>query len=423
MNILFRSVTVYHPASPFHLKKTNLHLQDGKIIYIGADLPEADQTVEEEGLAVSIGWLDLNASVGDPGFEHKETLRSAAEAAAKGGYTEIVCLPNLNPVTQSKNAVAYIRERSVALPVTMHPAAAVTVDTQGKDLTEMIDLHDAGAVAFTDGTASLQNADVLVKALLYLQPFAGVLLNRAENTRLSEHGLMHEGLTSTRLGLKGIPSLAEEIMVSRDLQLLEYAGGRLHFSLLSSAGSVNLIREAKQKGLQVTCDIASYQAAFIDATIEQFDTNYKVKPPFRSDLDRQALIQGVKDGTIDALVSAHHPQDVESKHLEFDLAEFGMINLETSFSVANTYLGEQVGLEKIISLFSVAPRQILQMPLPQIQEGEGANLTFFRPDRKWTPISARTRSRSRNSPFLEKELTGMVYGIVHKNRFFKNPDY
>jgi dihydroorotase len=423
MNILFRSVKVYHPSSPFHLQKINLHLKEGKIAYLGTNVPEADETWEEEGLAVSVGWLDMHTSVGDPGFEHKETLRSAAEAAAKGGFTEIVCLPNLNPVTQSKNAVAYIKERSATLPVTMHPAAAVTVDVQGKDLTEMIDLQDAGAVAFTDGVVSLQNADVVVRALLYLQPIGGVLLNRAENSRLGEHGLMHEGLTSTQLGLKGIPSLAEEVTVTRNLQLPEYAGGRLHFSLLSSAGSVALIREAKQKGLQVTCDIASYQAAFTDDTIEPFDTNYKVKPPFRSDLDREALILGVMDGTIDALVSAHLPQDVESKHLEFDLAEFGIINLETSFAVANTFLGPRVGIEQLIAKLSSSPRQILQLPLPQFKEGETANLTFFHHTRKWIPTEKSTRSRSRNSPFYGKELTGMVYGTVHKNKFFKNPEY
>jgi dihydroorotase len=423
MNVLFKSIEVYDPSSPFHRQQINLHLKDGQISYLGKDAPEADETVEEEGLAVSAGWFDLHAFVGDPGFEHKETLRSAAEAAAKGGFTEIVCLPNLHPITQSKNAVAYIKERSAGLPVTMHPAAAVTVDTQGKDLTEMIDLQDAGAIAFTDGSNSLQNADVVVKALLYLQPIGGVLLNRVENTRLSEYGMMHEGLISTQLGLKGIPSLAEEVMVTRDLQLLEYAGGRLHISLLSSAGSVELVRAAKRKGLPVTCDMASYQVAFVDETMEPFDTNFKVKPPFRSVVDREALIKGVEDGTIDALVSAHAPHDVESKHLEFDLAEFGIINLETSFAVANTFLGPEVGVEKIINSLTASPRKILGFAHPRIQEGEPANLTFFNPSRKWTPTAASTRSRSRNSPFYGKELTGCVYGTVSRNKFFRNTDY
>ena len=307
--------------------------------------------------------------------------------------------------------------------MTVHPAAAVTVDTQGKDLTEMIDLLEAGAVAFTDGTQSLQNADVVIKAMLYLQPINGVLLNHPENSRLSEYGMMHEGLVSTQLGLKGIPGLAEEVMVNRDLQLLEYAGGRLHLSLLSCAGSVEMVRQAKKKGLAVTCDIASYQIAFVDESIAPFDSNYKVKPPFRSASDREALIRGVQDGTIDALVSGHTPQDAESKNLEFDLAEFGIINLETAFAVANTYLGQPVEVEKIIHGFSSAPRKILGLPQPHLREGERACLTFFHPSRRWTPTEAKTRSRSRNSPFYGKELTGCVFGTVHKNQLFKNRDY
>ena len=390
---------------------------------MGTGLSEADQTIEEEGLAVSAGWLDMYTSVGEPGFEHKETLLSVAEAAAKGGFTEVVCLPNLNPITQSKNAVGYIRERSAHLPVTLHPAATVTADAQGKDLTEMIDLHDAGAVAFTDGHTPIQHADVLVKALLYLQPLGKVLLNRPDSTRLSKQGMMHEGIVSTQLGLKGIPSLAEETMLARDLQLLAYTEGRLHISLLSSAESVGLVREAKQKGLQVTCDIASYQLAFTDETIEPFDTNFKVNPPFRSEKDRQALLEGLQDGTIDVLVSAHLPQDVESKHLEFDLAEFGIINLETSFAVANISLQEKIGTEKIIHAFTTAPRQILQLPQPLLQEGEKANLTFFNPRKKWVPNETKTRSKSRNSPFYNRELTGCVFGIVHKGKFVRNNEY
>jgi dihydroorotase len=420
MNILLKSVEVFHPESPFHRQKINIHLKEGKIAYVGKQVPDAEQVIAEAGLAVSSGWLDMYASVGDPGMEHKETLQSAAATAAKGGFTEIVCLPNLHPITQSKNAVSYIRERSTHLPVSLHPAAAVTLDTLGKDLTEMIDLNDAGAVVFTDGTQSIQNADVMVKALLYLQPIGGILLNRPESARLSEHGMIHEGLTSTQLGLKGIPRLAEEVMVSRDLQLLEYAGGRLHLSLLSTAGSVALVREAKRKGLQVTCDIASYQLAFLDENMPPFDTNYKVNPPFRAEKDRQGLLEGVKDGTIDVIVSAHTPQDAESKHLEFDLSEFGIINLETSFSVANTYFGQKVGLEKLIYCLTTAPRKIIGLQEPLIKEGALANLTFFHPTRKWVPAEADTLSRSRNSPFYGKELSGLVFATVHKGLFTRN---
>ncbi|GEO07389.1 dihydroorotase [Adhaeribacter aerolatus] len=423
MTILLKGIQIVHPASSYHNQITNLLIENGRIAYIGPEEKSAEQVVAEEGLCVSIGWLDMRTWVGEPGLEYKEDFGTAAQAAAKGGFTEILLMPDLQPVVQTKNAIGYVQQQAISLPVTLHAAGAVTVDVQGKDLTEMIDLNRAGAVAFTDGEATIQQADVLVKALHYVQYFNGLVMQRPRDKYLSQLGLMHEGVVSTRLGLKGIPALAEEVMVARDLQLLEYAGGKLHFSLLSSAGSVECVRQAKAKGLAVTCDIASYQVAFTDEDIIDFDTNYKVDPPFRSQADKAALIQGLQDGTIDALVSAHKPQDTESKKLEFDLAEFGIINLETAFAVANTYLYQQMSLEEIIQKFTIAPRQILNLPLPDIKEGEPANLTLFNPAKKWIPQKGTTASKSDNSPFYGTELRGQVYGILHKNNLVPNPEY
>ncbi len=416
MKVLLQAATIYNPQSEYHLQQQHILFEDGIITYIGPDLQQADETVAVEGLCVSAGWVDMHAFVGDPGLEYKEDLDSLAAAAAAGGFTEVVCLPNVEPVVQSKGAVSYIRSRAQQLPVTLLPAAAITVDAKGKDLTEMIDLHQAGAVAFTDGTNPLQGADILLKALQYVQLFDGLLMNKPEHTRLTEHGQMHEGEASTRLGMKGIPSLAEEVMVTRDLQLLAYTGGRMHFSLLSTAAAIAAVRQAKADGLDVTCDVASYQAAFTDETILPFDTNYKVAPPFRSQSDVEAIKEGLQDGTIDALVSAHMPHDTEAKKLEFDLADFGMINLETAFAVANTTLGDALSVEKLVEKFSAGPRRILRLQEPCVAVGEAANLTLFHPGLTWTPTAASTKSKSKNSPFYGQELKGKVIGTIHKGR-------
>jgi dihydroorotase len=426
MQVLLKSVKVIAPASEFHQQTVDIYIKDGLISAINADLPDSNTsltTIEQPGLCLSPGWLDLNAWIGDPGLEYKEDLQSAALAAAQGGFTEVVCLPNVEPVHQTKNSIRYIQNQSRELPVSFHALGAITTDAHGKELTEMIDLHEAGAVAFTDGLQPVQQADVLVRALQYVQFFKGLIIQKPENTGLTQHGLMHEGVVSTQLGLKGLPALAEEVSISRDLKLLRYTGGRLHFSLISSAEGVRLVREAKQQGLAVTCDMAAYQTAFTDEEILPFDTNYKVNPPFRTQQDREALQQGLQDGTIDALVSAHRPQDPESKNLEFDMAEFGITSLETAFAVANTYLSPIIGLNQVIAKLVEAPRTILQRPVPQIKIGEVANLTLFHPEQTWVPTAVATASKSYNHPFYGQPLQGQVFGIIHKNQSVFNPNF
>ncbi|MER2997779.1 dihydroorotase [Pontibacter populi] len=420
MNVFLRAATIYHPSSEFHLQQHNILIEQGKITYIGPDEKQADQTIASDHLAVSVGWADMYAVTGEPGLENKEDLQSLAAAAAAGGFTEVLCMPNVEPVVQTKGAINYIKSRSVSLPVTLHPTAAVTMEAEGKELTEMIDLKQAGAVAFTDGTHPIQGAEVMVRALQYLQLFDGLLLNRPENTKLTAYGQMHEGIASTRLGLKGIPALAEETIVARDLQLLAYTGGKLHFSLISTKKAIESIRKAKADGLHVTCDVASYQVAFTDETMLPFDTNYKVNPPFRSETDAEAIKQGLADGTIDAIVSGHQPHDTEAKKLEFDLAEFGIMNLETAFAVANTTIAGAVPLETIVEKLTTAPRRILQLPQPQIAVGETANLTIFDPKQTWTPEEKALKSKGVNSPFFGQELTGKVIGIIHKGQVVLN---
>lgn len=423
MKLLLKAVRIYDSSSDFHLQRQNILIENGGITAIGNGEMQADQTIDLEGICVSPGWVDLHAHIGEPGLEHKEDIESMAAAAAAGGFSDVLCMPNVEPVVQSKGAINFLKSKSSMLPVSLLPVSAVTVDTQGRELTEMIDLQRAGAMAFSDGSKPLQGAEVMVKALQYLQPFGGVLMNRPEHTRLTEFGQMHEGMVSTQLGMKGIPALAEDIMVSRDLQLLEYTGGRLHFSLISTAAAVGAIRVAKARGLQVTCDVASYQVAFTDQTMAPFDTDYKVSPPFRSEADKQALLEGLADGTIDAVVSAHQPQDTECKKLEFDLAEFGIINLETAFAVANTTMRTVLPLEKLIEKLTVGPRQILRMPDCRIAEGALACLTLFHPDLTWTPTQDNTLSKSKNSPFFGHTLTGKVIGLINKGQVALNHSF
>ncbi|ARS34214.1 dihydroorotase [Pontibacter actiniarum] len=421
MKVLLRAATIYNPQSEFHLQQQNILIENGTIAYIGPDEQHADKVIARDGLCVSAGWVDMHAFAGEPGLEYKEDLESLAAAAVAGGFTEVLLLPNTEPVVQTKSAISYIKNRSQSLPVTFLPAGAVTVEAAGKDLTEMIDLHRAGAVAFTDGTHPLQGADVMLKALQYLQTFNGVLLNKPEHTRLTENGQMHEGEASTRLGMKGIPALAEEVTVTRDLQLLRYTGGKLHFSLISTAAAVASIRKAKEEGLEVTCDVASYQAAFTDETIEPFDTNYKVAPPFRSAADAAAIKEGLKDGTIDVLVSGHVPQDVEAKKLEFDLAEFGIINLETAFAVAHTTL--ELPLGALLEKLTTNPRRILGLPEVRLAVGEAANLTLFNPHITWEPTAENTKSKSYNSPFFGQQLKGRALGTIHRGQLVLNDSF
>lgn len=419
MKICIASAYIIDPASPFNGQTQDLWIENGIIQRIedvsAENRQEADQLIEIAGLHVSAGWLDMRVSAADPGYEYREDLLSVREAAASGGFTGIVTLPNTHPTVQTKEAIHYQRTKGSNHAVQIFPAATVTIDALGKDLTEMIDLHHAGAVAFTDGHQPVWHPDILIKTLQYLQPFGGLLINRPEDALLTQFGTMHEGVTSTMLGLKGMPALAEELMLARDLRLLAYAGGKIHLSLISTAQSVQLIREAKAQGLAVTCDVAAHQMAFDDTALLNFDTNLKVNPPFRSQSDSQALWQGLADGTIDAIVSDHHPLDEESKKLEFDLAEFGIIGLETAFAVANTH-NRTLALPALIAKFTVNPRNILNLPQPRMEAGQPANLTLFNPNLEWTFTGRDIRSKSRNTPFIGQTFKGKVMGVVNNGK-------
>lgn len=420
--LLIRSAKIIDSRSPYNGQTKDILVENGKITQIG-DQPDAPnaEILTGDNWHISPGWVDMRVSSHDPGQEHKEDLTTACEAAAAGGFTEIAVLPNTQPALDSKNTLVYIKQKSADGLVAVHPIGAVTRGCEGKDFTEMIDLTHAGAVAFSDGVHAIQNTHIFLKSLQYLQQVNRVLMNRPEDFDLTVFGQMHEGEVSTLLGMRGIPSIAEELMIMRDLKLLEYVGIKsavplLHFSTVSTANAVALIRRAKAQGLPVSCDIAAHQIAFEDSLLTNFDTNYKVNPPFRKKEDIEALWDGLADGTIDAIVSDHNPQDEESKNLEFDLAEFGIIGLETAFAVVNTY-NTQLSIEQIVDTFTHRPRMILRLPEHTISEGHSANLTIFNPDKEW--VYSETRSLSKNSPFLGNRLKGKALYVINRNKVEK----
>lgn len=418
MKVLIKGAKIIDKNSPHHGKKLNVLIERGKIrINPGKDVA-FDTEIDARGMYLTPGWCDMRCWLADPGYEHKEDLNSGLDTAAAGGFTAIALLPNNNPVTQSKNDVNYLKRTSHPI-VSVYPYAAVTLETSGEELTEMIDLHEAGAVGFTDGLQPIWHSDILMKCLQYLQKFNGLLLNKAEDKFLTQFGVMHEGKQSTMLGMKGIPDLAEELMVIRDLELLKYTGGRLHFSTISTAKSLALIRSARKEGMEVTCDMASYQTAFVDDDLVTFDTNLKVQPPFRGNADRRALLRGLKDGSIDVIVSNHIPQDVESKKLEFDLAEFGVNSLQTVAADISS-LSKHVEMDVLLDKISVRPREILDIHVPVIREGESADLTLFDPNAEWNLDKKTNLSKSENSPYWGKKMKGRVRMVIKGAKTVQN---
>lgn len=415
--LLLQAIRVVQPGTPLHGQQVDLLLRDGRIEEVAAPHSlQAEQVVAAEGWGVSAGWFDLRATLMEPGHESTDDMASLARSAAFGGFTEVAVLPNTQPVLQTKESVAFVQGRSAQLPITFHVIGALTKDAKGEDMAELYDLHTAGAVAFSNGLNSSWHLGVTKRCLEYLQQFDGLMMELAEERTLSEGGQMHEGLASTLLGMRGIPSIAEEIAIERILKLLEYTGGKIHFSNLSAASAVELVRQAKAAGKQVTCDVAAHQLYFTDEDLHDFDTNLKVMPPLRTRADQQALWEGLADGTIDAIVSSHKPVDEEGKVLEFDLATPGMLGLETAFGALLAAKPEQVSLDRIVEALTAGPRRILGMELPSLEAGTLANLTFFDADRSWTFEKAHIQSRSHNTPFVGRTLKGKALGIVHKGQ-------
>jgi dihydroorotase len=417
MKILIKKASILDASSKHHNQSKDLLIENGIITRIADTInDDAAEIFEAENLHISQGWTDLNARFGEPGHEYKEDLNSGMKAAAQGGFTHVALMPSTEPSIQRKSDVNYLINQTSHNIVDIHPIGALTDDRKGEQITEMYDMHQAGAIAFSDDKRSIANASLMKIALLYAKNFGGLIMSFSSEQKMAMKGQMHEGITSTKLGLKGIPALAEELQLARDIQLCEYTGGRIHFSTITTAESVKLIREAKAKGLNITADTSTYHLLLDDTELVSFNSNLKVNPPLRSKKDIEALKEGLKDGTLNALCSDHYPQNIENKKCEFDLASFGTINLETSFAAANTALQGTLDTEEIIAKLTTEPKAILGIDKQSIEEGNLADLTLFNPSLKWKYEQKDIVSKSKNAALVGKELIGKALAVINNGQ-------
>ena len=418
MKILIKQATIISLSSPFNGQTKDILIKDGTIASIGTNLTDiADQTIEQAGLCVSIGWMDIFADFGDPGFEQKENLQSGVKAAAAGGFTDVMLIPNSRPVVDNKAQVEYIVQKAKELAINIHPIGAISKKTEGKDLSEMYDMRQSGAIAFSDGIHPVQNSGLILKALQYVTSFEGTIIQQPDDISIGANGLMNEGIISTQMGLPGKPILAEELMVARDLKLARYAGSKIHFTGISSPKSIEYIKRSKESGIQVTCSITPYQVYFCDEDLQGYDTNLKLNPPLRTRADMMAIQKALLDGTIDCIASHHLPQHWDNKTCEFEYAKHGMISLETMFAVL---ISSGLPAKDFVQMQTINVRNIFGLAIPEIKEGATASLTLFVPDEEFTFEESMIQSKSKNSPFIGKKLKGKVLGIINKSNIHLN---
>lgn len=414
MNMLLKSAKIISPNNKaLHLKKRDILIKKGIIEKIAASInvPANTKVIDKKNLHVSIGWFDSSVSFGEPGFEERETIANGLKVAGHSGFTDVVLNPNTKPTPDTSSNVVFLKERANGSTTRVHPLGTLTKNAKGSDLAELYDMHNVGAVAFYDFKQQITNPNLLKIALLYAQNFDGLIFSFPMENQIKGKGIVHEGEISTSLGLKGIPSLAEELQIARDLFILEYTGGKLHIPTISTADSVKLVSAAKKKGLDVTCSVAIHNLMFTDESLKEFDSFYKVIPPLRNESDCKALKKGLKDGTIDFVTTDHLPMDIEEKRVEFDNAGDGTIGLESAFGSLNQIFE----LEETIGLLT-SGRERFGLNEPEIKEGQEANLTLFDPDLESFFGVENIRSTSKNSMFLGAPQKGKVYGIISNNQ-------
>ncbi|MFV8340810.1 dihydroorotase [Flavobacterium sp. XS2P39] len=413
MNIIIREAKIIDSKSPFHNKTVDILIVDGFIKKIGKSLPNLEnaEEVKIDNLHASQGWFDSSVSLGEPGFEERETISNGLDVASKSGFTAIALQPNSFPIIDNQSQVNFVVNKAQGFATQLSPIGALTKGSEGKDMAELYDMKKAGAIAFGDYNKSLDNANLLKIALQYVQDFDGLVIAFTQDENIKGNGVVNEGIVSTRLGLKGIPNLAEELQIARNLFLLEYTGGKLHIPTISTKKSVQLIKEAKANGLNVTCSVAVHHLVLTDEKLEGFDTRYKVSPPLRTEIDRKALLKGIKDGTIDMITSDHNPIDIEHKKMEFDSAKNGTIGLESAFGALMTVLPLETVIDKLTS-----GKLTFGIDIQTINEGSKANITLFNPEPKSIFTKASILSKSKNSAFLGAEIKGKVHGILNQGK-------
>jgi dihydroorotase len=413
MKIILRSAKIIDTQSPFHNNIVDILIVDGIIKKIAPSIPNEEQIKEIvlTNLHVSEGWFDSSISLGEPGFEERETISNGLAVAAKSGFTAVALQPNSYPVIDNQSQVNFVLNKAIGHATQLYPIGALTKVAEGQDMAELFDMKKAGAIAFGDYNKSVENANLLKIALQYVQDFNGLVITFPQDEKIKGQGVANEGIVSTRLGLKGIPNLAEELQITRNLLLLEYTSGKLHIPTVSTAKGVALIKEAKAKGLQVTCSAAVHHLVLTDEKLEGFDTRFKVTPPLRTETDRKAVLAGILDDTIDMITSDHNPIDIEHKKMEFDMAKNGTIGLESAFSTLMTVLP----LEKVIEKLT-AGKVVFQIEKASVTEGAKANMTLFTPEGDGVFTKDSILSKSKNSAFLGQKTKGKVFGVINQGQ-------
>lgn len=417
-----RPVSKTHSGS----ETIDIRVTDGVIKEIGTGLKAGKEEESHDfgGAYVSPGWMDMHIHLREPGYEHKETIKTGTDAAAFGGFTAVACMPNTNPATHTRDVVEYIIKKGEDTVVDVHPIGCVTKDRKGKSIAEMGDMKDGGAVAFSDDGDPVYDSEVMRVALEYSSMLGVPIINHEEDLDLSRPGHMNEGRVSTKLGLEGTPGIAEEVMIARDILLAEFTGGHVHVAHISTREGVDLVRRGKAKGVKVTTEVCPHHFDLTDEEIDtqKFDTNFKMHPPLRTQDDVDAMIEGLIDGTIDVICTDHAPHAIEEKEVEFIYAPNGIIGLETAWSISNMRLfkTKKLDLQQLVEKLSYNPRAILNLEELSLEVGAKANLTFFNTDEEWTFTKLNVRSKSKNSPYLDKKLTGRALGVYNKGQLELN---
>lgn len=416
MKVLIKNATLFSSDTSQNGTTHDIFIENGIITKIGDQLIlDADEIIDIDDLCVSPGWVDCFANFCDPGMEFKETLESGANAAATGGFTDVMLIPNTEPVVSNKSQVEYLLQKAKGLLVNIHPIGSITKGAEGKDLSEMYDMFHTGAVAFSDGLKPIQSSGLLQKALEYVLAEDATIIQIPDDISIGSKGQMNEGAVSTKLGLPGKPALSEELMVARDIELLRYTNSKLHLTGISTKKSLELIAAAKKENLRISCSVTPYHLYFTDEDLNNYDTNLKVNPPLRTMADRDALRQGIADGTIDFIASHHQPQDWDHKVCEFEAAKFGMEGLESVFGVAGLC---NIDPEIFVKMQTDNIRSIFNLPGSQIAVNEKANLTLFQKDKKFIFEKKDIYSKCANNAFIGMQLKGKVLGIINGEKLF-----
>jgi dihydroorotase len=421
MKLLVQQAFITHPTSQLNGLQKDILIIDGVVAAIEDSITaEADYKIITAAEAfISSGFLDIFTDVGEPGYEYRETIETAAAAALHGGFTTIFSLPNVQPITQTKAQVNFAIEKGEVAGIKLYPLGAISKDIEGKSLADMYDMKQSGAIAFTDGKQPIQSTALMLKALQYVKAFNGILLQMPIDKQIGSFGLMNEGVVSTQLGLPGIPALAETLLLKREIDLLEYTNSNLHIVGISTAESVTLLQQAKAKGLNITCSVLPYHLLLTDEAITNYDSNYKLPIPLRTETDRLALIAGVEDGTIDSITSMHLPLNWDEKNCEFEYAKAGMIGLQTTFQLVVKAL-PNINAGKIASLLSYNNREIFSLTGNPFVIGEKADFTIFSTLTDSIFSVENNKSKSSNSAYINTLLPGKIVATIFGEKFIEN---